>query len=320
MKQSWSGLRNCGKALSRLFCVAALILVAAIAVLLFAGCATAGAGGRAEQEPAEAQAASPHIEAALAAARSPLWKELLPGIWTAELPAASCGTEFAAVKIELKAVSIAASLPEGESEDGAFFAGEFAGDFAARTGAAIAVNMTPFSKKGGKLFPSGIYINSGTLVSPPDERYAAIFFFRDGGAAIAPFQDERILPLVEEAEFAFGGFWVVLEDGELVDFPNIRNSRMVLGLDSAGETLFILAAAKSSLLGSSTGISYPEGAALIKALGAENAIQMDGGSSTCLAVNGEQVVPSKKFLFVRKNKKTAVIVGFRGNSELGTEN
>ena len=309
MKQRALSSRACNKAFFSLFSAGLLLFAAAIA--LFTGCATAGRN--AAHETAEAQAASAHIEAALKAAASPLWQDVAPGIQRASLPAAACGTELAAVKIELNAVSIAASLPEGEDKEDSFFRGEFAADFCARTGAAVAVNMTPFSKNGSKLYPTGIYINGGKLLSPPNARYAAIFFFKEGGAAIAPFQDASIIPLAEKADFAFGGFWSVLEEGELVDFPNYRDSRTVLGIDSSGQTLFILAAVKPSLLGSNSGISYPEGAALIKALGAVNAIQMDGGSSTCLAVNGAQVVPSKKFLFARKNKKTAVIAAFRAD-------
>ena len=297
-----------GKSRKSLFSAGALLLAAAVAML--SGCATAG--GKAATET---RAAVGHIETALNAALSLQWQEVAPGIQQAVLPAATCGTELAAVKIELSAVSIAASLPKGADKKGAFFEGEFAADFGARTGAAVAVNMTPFSKKGIKLYPSGIYINGGEMLSPPNERYAAIFFFKEGGAAIASSQDESILPLIEKADFAFGGFWVALEDGETLDFPNYRNSRTVLGIDSSGQTLFVLAAVKSSLLGSSSGISFPEGAALIRALGAANAIQMDGGSSTCLAINGEQVVPSKKFLFVRKNKKTAVNAAFSGKSQ-----
>lgn len=297
-------MRN--KGAHSLLCAALLLFAAAVALT---GCATAGAR-LAGDETAEEQAASAHIEAALAAASSPEWKDVAEGIWAAGLPAATCGAELFALKIELNAVSITASLPEGEDEDGSFFMGEFACDFGARTGAAVAVNMTPFSRRGGKMRLSGIYINGGALLSPPDERYAAIFFFKEGGAAIAPFQDERIAPLAERADFAFGGFWMVLDEGELIDFPNYRHSRTVLGLDSSGETLFILAAAKSSLLDSNSGISFPEGAALMRALGAESAIQMDGGSSTCLAVNGDEVVPSKKYLFARKNKKTAVNAAF----------
>ena len=296
-----------GKARFSLFSGLALFFAAAIAA--FSGCATSGkrAGERGDLS---AQGESGHIEAALVAASSAEWKEIAHGIHQAELPKATCGTELAAIKIKLSAVSIVASLPEGKAEDAAFFKGEFAADFCKRTGVAIAVNMTPFSKKGSKMFPSGLYINGGRLLSPPDERYSAIFFFKDGGAAIVPFQDESILPFIEKADFAFGGFWMVLDEGEIASFPDYRNSRTVLGLDGEGETLFILAAVKSSLLGDSSGISFPEGAALIKALGAASAIQMDGGGSTCLAVNGEQIAPSKKFFFLRKNKRTAVNAGF----------
>ncbi len=302
MKQSFFRARN-KRRLSLLFAASFLL---ALAVALFSSCASLG--------ELDEQDASLHIEEVLAAAKSAQWEELAAGIWSAELPNATCGTEFAAIKIRLKSVSIVASLPEGKEENRASFKGEFAADFAARTGSTVAINMTPFAKKGDKMFPTGIYINGGTLISPSSKRYAAIFFFKDGRAAIAPFQDESIQPLTKNAEFAFGGFWQVLDNGELVDFPNIRNSRMVLGLDRAGETLFILAAVKSSLLGSGSGISFTEGAALIKALGAASAIQMDGGSSTCLAVNGKQILPSKRFFFIRKNKKTAVNAGFIGRS------
>ena len=287
-----------------------LLLVAA--ALLSGTCATAGrttVSAAPEAGTNGGEEIHQRLAETLAAARNPCWQECAPGIWTADLPQSACGTEFAAVKIRLDRVTLCASLPSAGETGQPVFSGEFPADFARRTGAAVAVNMTPFAKTGDGLVPVGIYINRGRQYSPPNARYGAVLFFPGGKAEIIPSQDEAASARIRQAEFAFGGFWTVLENGEIRGFPERRNSRTMLGLSRDGGTLFLLAAGRPGLLPGG-GITFTEGGRLMQALGAEHALQMDGGSSTSLFAGGTQRIPSGAFFFRKKNRKTAVNAGF----------
>lgn len=281
---------------------AVLLLANLVCFAAFTGCAST-AGGR---------SAAPHegtarIKDALAEAQRPAWEEKAPGIAYAALPETSCGAKLNVVRIELAAVRVCGSIPESVDPSGGVFTGEYAADLAEKTGAAVAVNMTPFAYSDAGYKAVGVYIHGGERFSPANGRYAAILFFPGGKAEIIASQDK--IAEYEDIEFAFGGFWTVLEDGVVKDFTDIKDSRTVLGVSEDGSVLFILTAEKRSAFGES-GLSFPESGALMKALGATHAIQMDGGSSTALVVNGEEITPASKIFFFKKNRKTAVNAAF----------
>ncbi len=254
------------------------------------------------EETSRLEIDSGNIKNALSAAGNPDWKEISPGVMHTLLPDAAGGIKLNVVRINLANVKIQGSQPAEDKAGGIVFEEEYAEDLAERTGAVVAVNMTPFfrEKKGCK--PIGIYVNSGRMLSPPNERYAAILFYNEGKAEIIESQNRNS---IEGADFAFGGYWSILKDGRIQDFPDVKDSRTAIGINETGSIIFILTAENPHLFKDS-GISFPESAVLLKALGASNAIQMDGGFSTNLVVNGKTVTPSSKILFFKKHRKTAV--------------
>ena len=70
-----------------------------------------------------------------------------------------------------------------------------------------------------------------------------------------------------------------------------------------GKTLFLLCA-EGERKGKSVGLSYQDSSDILLAAGAKDAIQMDGGGSTSLFVNG------KNFLSYPSIRKNAVFIGF----------
>ena len=185
---------------------------------------------------------------------------------------------------------VAAPLPAAKPAAG-IVKGEKTSDFAKRTGAIIAVNATPFSIPDGKLRfltsdrkLEGLFIAEGKQIASPVSRYAVLGFARDRRAFILESQTE---PLPENTSFAFGGFWVILKNGRHTgSFRDIQDSRTAAGISAGGSTLFILAVEGERPL-SSRGLSYYDCAEILLEKGAADAVELDGGSSTSLAIQGK---------------------------------
>jgi hypothetical protein len=95
---------------------------------------------------------------------------------------------------------------------------------------------------------------------------------------------------------AIGGFPMLLDGGEPVGdlevearpaFASVRHPRTGIGWDADGERLWLVVV--DGRASHSVGMSLPELAALFQALGAEQALNLDGGGSTTMWVRGQVV-------------------------------
>ncbi len=112
-------------------------------------------------------------------------------------------------------------------------------------------------------------------------------------------------PQLAEYDFAFGGFFVVLENGEVCyDFIRRHTSRTGAGLSADGRTLYILVA-EGEVPSKSEGLSYPQCGEIFKAMGCTDALEFDGGGSTELCINGKSVLSYKTY------RTQATSFGFR---------
>lgn len=167
-------------------------------------------------------------------------------------------------------------------------------EFARRTGALVAVNATPFSVPAGKPFHAtnerqleGLFISDGLWFSDSKEQYGALGFTRDKRAFVLESQND-LLP--SDTAFVFGGFWVILKDGEHYDsFKAIQDSRTAAGISEDGKTLFLLSVEGEQPL-ASRGLSYFDCAEILKHAGAVNAVQLDGGASGSLIIQGNNAL------------------------------
>lgn len=167
-------------------------------------------------------------------------------------------------------------------------AGRFAGKttvaFARDSGAQIAANATPFA---GRFFfkrTVGVHVADGKQLSAPVRRYDALVFEQaaDGlRARIVAAQDETQLT---GATHAFGGFWAIVRDGVAQEFARVsHDARTAAGVSADGRTLYLLAAERSA------GLSFQQCADIFLALGATDAVQLDGGHSSDLVLHGKSV-------------------------------
>ncbi|AWS45704.1 phosphodiester glycosidase family protein [Streptosporangium sp. 'caverna'] len=82
--------------------------------------------------------------------------------------------------------------------------------------------------------------------------------------------------VVDPADLSFGYAWA-----------NNRQPRTMAGIDRRGRLLLVTVDGRLS--GGSEGFTIAEGAAFMRSLGAEQALNLDGGGSTAMAVNGALV-------------------------------
>lgn len=185
-------------------------------------------------------------------------------------------------------------------------------DFCKKSGAVLAFNTTPFyiNENGSdkKNTAAGLCLNDGKIYSRALGGYCALglFGFEDGAdasnrrAKIFSSQTDKGL---EDARYAAGGFWQILKDRRIIQFKELRDSRTAVGLDAGEKTLYVIAV-EGENPAKSAGLTYMECADFFLALGCENAMEFDGGSSTQLCVNGKSVLSYKNYV------KVPALLGF----------
>ena len=199
-----------------------------------------------------------------------------------------------------------------------FFKGMSAKEFAKKTKSLISVNTVPFdgiykNKKVSLLSSTrkicGIHVAGKKLISPPIEKYSALCLKKEDSGYSAKIFKNQAGEDFTEYDFAFGGFFTILKDFQKQPFSATKDSRTAIGLSKDGRTLYLLVV-EGEKRSQSTGLSYPECADIILSLGASDAMQMDGGGSSSLFING------KNALSYKTRRKSAVFLGFKNKANL----
>ena len=148
------------------------------------------------------------------------------------------------------------------------------------------INALPFApvsgREGEPRTNVGLVVADGRIVSPPHRSFDALVFFEDGSAAIKPQLE------IHSAEYivnAVGGFGRILENYEPVPrvmYLQPRHPRSAAGISSCGRFLYLLVV--DGRRAGSVGSTELETALLLRALGAAEGINFDGGGSTSLAM------------------------------------
>ena len=230
------------------------------------------------------------------------WKEVAEGIMHCSFFDETSHSLCNAVKINLDTpnINLISSRPIEEAADGgtSIFRAETTKKFAQRNGAIVAVNATPFNYPSGRASKkrtiAGVYAINDKILAPQAGRYAALIFEADDNekltASILDTQND--FEPNSSTRFAFGGFWTILRDGEIIMFKSKQKEpRTAAGILDNGKTLILLAIDKSG--STSKGATFNETSSILLKLGAKEAIMLDGGSSSSLIINGRQI--SKTF-------------------------
>ena len=225
------------------------------------------------------------------------WEEVCPGVSRFDFENSELPLIYHAVKIDLTLAVDAG--PDRTLElvcDCRKSATKSAGtaQFAARTKCAVAVNATPFTRSGQL---AGIHKEAGQVLAQPVARYGAIAFKLGGNAGdcdyVARIFASQADKEIENFDYAFGGFFVVLKNGEVrTEFIRRTDSRSGAGLSADGKTLFLLVV-EGERPSKSIGLSYPQCGEIFRAMGCRDALEFDGGGSAELCLNGQSLLSYK---------------------------
>ncbi len=219
------------------------------------------------------------------------WEEVCPGVSRFDFENSEIPLIYHAVRIDL---TFAWAAGQGRTLELVCSCNESTAQFAARTQCAVAVNATPFTRSGQL---AGIHKEAGVLLSQPVARYGAIAFKLaenvGGPGCVARIFESQVDGEIEDFEYAFGGFFVVLDRGEVcTEFIRRGDSRTGVGLSADGRILYFLVV-EGEWPDRSRGLSYPQCGEIFKAMGCNQALELDGGSSSDLCVNGKSVLSYK---------------------------
>ncbi len=178
-------------------------------------------------------------------------------------------------------------------------------DFAKETGAKYAINTTPFDDESSEQIKiQGITKFNDQILSSAIEKYSALGFFYNSerklrAAVIQNQTDEEI----QKYPAAFGGFFTILKNQEILEYEANKNSRIACGIDESGRYLYILGVISKRIFGKS-GMTYMECAELLLNSGCTDAMEFDGGHSSAF------VFPQTGYIHSPMNRKIPAAIGF----------
>lgn len=174
--------------------------------------------------------------------------------------------------------------------------GQFTSTFLREHALQLAINAAPFGpvvdEEGLLLDVAGLQVSLGRLVSGQTKDYPALMLMADGRARLArpPFDLTGVANAV-------GGFDIVLERGVPLFRPPAEGARppalhprTAVGLADDGWRAWLVVV-DGRQEGYSLGVALHELAVLLRALGATEGINLDGGGTSAIVVQGSDAQP-----------------------------
>lgn len=165
--------------------------------------------------------------------------------------------------------------------------GETTSAAAKRTGAILAVNGGGFAKKDGLLYPMGITVVDGEIVSFYRTDLSFIGFNENGNLVGG---DVTTKEQIEKMKIMQGATFVptLLKSGKKLDIPkkyaNIKEPRTLIGHFSNGDLLFIVIDGRQKTSG---GVTLEEAQDKLLEFNVRDAYNLDGGGSSSFVYKGK---------------------------------
>lgn len=218
------------------------------------------------------------------------WKPIFRGVALCEASATEPRPiQIRAVRVDLREPTIDFLVtPSNGDEDldtGARRTSEFLEEFKCQ----VAINGSAFKpfagRRGEPQEVLGLSLSRGDLYSKPAGNYDALLISRDRRARIA-----RPPIDTEGAYNGLSGFNALMIDGRIVARGEAIHPRSAVGI-TKDDRYLILMTIDGRQPGRSEGTSLPETAEWMRRLGAHNALNLDGGGSTTLVIEGPDGKP-----------------------------
>lgn len=231
------------------------------------------------------------------------WHQERPGIDTIEYTIKEQNILWKCVRINLSAPELSIQASPHKNELGKKF---FHKKFAKKNNSYVVINTTPFDLDGGTNIPVSVVKIDGNLICSPNEGYSALLLTRNihentYQASIIKKQTESA---IQNADYAFGGFYTILENHKIYQFEKYKRSRSAAGINEDGTILYLFAACGINCPTGRNGLNFEECAIILQELGCTSALEFDGGHSTGLVLN------QQNFLRPTLQRKVPALLGF----------
>ena len=179
-------------------------------------------------------------------------------------------------------------------------------DFTKKYKTDVAVNTVPFTNTNHKYIPVSVVKIDGNTICPPNESYSTLAFkkilkntsdFTESNtfsnssyvwrAKIFKNQNEDEL---KDYDYAFGGFFMILDDQTIFPFEKFKRSRTSVGLSSDGRYLYLMATCGINCPTGRNGLNYEECALILQKMGCKTAMEFDGGHSSGLTLQNKNLI------------------------------
>lgn len=193
-----------------------------------------------------------------------------------------------ALRIDLKAPGLSFLATPRRADGQMHTTGMTTGTFLSAYGLQAAINGAPFGPihrdEGKPVNVVGLTVSEGVQVSPPTE-LPALVITRTNEARIAepPFD-------LKDVRTAVAGFGVVLRRGEIVGKDDALHPRTAAGISQDGRTLYLMVI-DGRQPGYSEGVTTAEVGAWLRALGAWDGINLDGGGTSTMVIEDARRTP-----------------------------
>lgn len=187
-----------------------------------------------------------------------------------------------ALRIDLAAEGVSFLATPGNADRPGETDGLKTSTFLTRNRCQAAINAAPFAGsytvEDRPMDVVGLHISRGVLVSESSGQYPALLMEKSNKARIAkpPFD-------AGSTYNAVGGFQIVLKGGTVFETKNELHPRTAVGISANGKTMIWLVI-DGRQKGTSEGVTTGEVGRWLKALGAAEGINLDGGGTSTLAI------------------------------------
>ena len=230
------------------------------------------------------------------------WEKVQDGIEKTEFVIKSENIRWACVKIDLHTPNISIKASPETNQLGKRFIHK---KFAQETNSTVALNTVPFDLDGRTYIPVSVVKINNQIVCPINSHYAALGFIKNpDNTYTAIIMKNQTEEEVSKCEFAFGGFYEILNHKTIYQFEKYKRSRTAVGISHNGRFLYCFATAGIACPTGRNGLNFEECALILQHLGCTQAMEFDGGHSTGLVLN------KKNLIRPNLQRKVPALVGF----------
>lgn len=216
------------------------------------------------------------------------WEKVIPGVEKTGHIIKNEKIKWECVKIDLNTPDIKIhSTPAKEQLHKRFILKKFSKE----TNSTVAINTVPFDLDGGTYIPVSIVKIDGEIICPENDGYSALGFIKNkDGTWRAKVIPKQTSEEIEQTDYAFGGFYTILYDETIFEFEKYKRSRSAAGVNAEGDFLYLFAACGINCPTGRNGLNFEECALILKELGCYMALEFDGGHSTGLTLQGQELL------------------------------